>query len=273
MTDKVLDEKGKLLPKYSPAIYFDSCVLIDYFLAEGLEFEAPESREKMEGFGISYKEPLLKLFQNDKRISNLTKLRRTLLHETNAFLVTSPLSICELIGWHSSESFKNITTDLLGASAVLKKGNKDIARSLDKTIDQLREERNANQGIPQRIEEVEMDGVSKVVGTQPWKDFWLETTISPSFLEYHGLHGIIVADIVNLNLKESKMWNDLEILSYLQMGMADIMHLLIANHLGCKWFATFDMDFFKINNCKRHIEESFGLSILTSVEEIINKLT
>lgn len=272
MTDKVLDEKGKLLPRYSPAIYFDSCVLIDYFLAEGLEFETPESRRKMEGSGISYEEPLLKLLKNDKRISNLIKLRRTLLLDTNAFAVTSPLSICELIGWNSSESFKNITTELLGASAVLKKGNKDIAKSLDKTIDHLREETIANQGIPQKIEVVKIDGVSKVVGTRPWKDFRVTTTINPSFLKCRGLYGIIVADVINFNLNESRMWNDFEILSYLQIGMADIMHLLIANHIGCKWFATFDSDF-TLPNCKRHIEENLGLSVLGNIEDIISILT
>ncbi|MEA5004031.1 MAG: hypothetical protein VB081_11075, partial [Christensenella sp.] len=82
MTDKVLDNEGKLLPKFTPAIYFDSCVLIDYYLAYGLEFEPSPIVEAMGKNRAPYEKSLLTLFKQDKRFADLTKLRETLLNET-----------------------------------------------------------------------------------------------------------------------------------------------------------------------------------------------
>lgn len=271
MTDKVLDNEGNLLPKFTPAIYFDSCVLIDYYLAYGLEFEPSPIVEAMGKNRAPYEKSLLTLFKQDKRFADLTKLRETLLNETDAYAVTSPLAIFELIGWNSATTFKDIAVDLLGSSSVLKKGNKDIARLLGHIVNEHIKESERLDGVPWSVT-TGKDGERQSTGERSWGSLFSITSTSggPS-LRCHELFSIIVADVINFKLAESDVWCNLEILSYLQMGAADILHLLIARHLGCKWFATFDSDF-TVPHCKKYIEEELGLSLLTTPQDIINEL-
>lgn len=91
-------------------------------------------------------------------------------------------------------------------------------------------------------------------------------------LDYHELHeslaGILVPDIVDFSFSMEKTLA-LGIFAYLQMGAADIFHLLLAQHYGCSWVASFDTDFAR---CRHSIQDVLGLSLLTTPEEILKIL-
>ncbi len=97
----------------------------------------------------------------------------------------------------------------------------------------------------------------------------LETWLNGSFVDSHGLYGLLQVDIVNFHLTVSKVWQEPSAYAYLQLGAADIMHILLAQHLGCQYIASFDTDFKRVKDI---VSEETGISILTSPEEILDIL-
>lgn len=96
-------------------------------------------------------------------------------------------------------------------------------------------------------------------------DAWLNR----SFAECHGLKGLLQADIVNFKLTADKAWYEPFAYAYLQIGLSDIMHVLVAHHLGCEYIASFDSDFKRAKNL---IKEENGMVLLSSPEEILEVL-
>ena len=78
-----------------------------------------------------------------------------------------------------------------------------------------------------------------------------------------------MADI-GFDFTVEKIWQEPSMYSYLQVGVADILHVLFAEHLGCKYIASFDKDFTRVKNI---IERETSLSLLESPEAIIAVLT
>jgi predicted nucleic acid-binding protein len=64
----------------------------------------------------------------------------------------------------------------------------------------------------------------------------------------HGLDGLLKVDIVNFDLHFRRAWQEPSAFAYLQLGLADIMHILLAQHLGCTYIASFDSDFKRVKN-------------------------
>lgn len=93
-----------------------------------------------------------------------------------------------------------------------------------------------------------------------------ETWLNKSFIDAHGLQGLLQVDIVNFHLLVNKIWEEPSAYAYLQLGVADIMHILLARHLGCQYIASFDSDFKRV---KEIINEETGLSVLSTAEEIL----
>ena len=94
-----------------------------------------------------------------------------------------------------------------------------------------------------------------------------ETWLNPSFAIAHGLQGLLQVDIVNFHLSVSKAWEEPSDYAYLQLGIADIMHILLAQHLGCQYIASFDSDFARVKDI---ITEKTGMTTLTKPEEILD---
>ena len=56
------------------------------------------------------------------------------------------------------------------------------------------------------------------------------------------------------------------VLAYHQIGLADLLHLAAAKHLGCRYFASFDSDF---RRCREMISEEFGLELISDVDTLL----
>ena len=96
-----------------------------------------------------------------------------------------------------------------------------------------------------------------------------ETWLNRSFAECHGLEGLLQVDIVNFHLPVNQAWQEPSAYAYLQLGIADIMHILLAQHLGCQYIASFDSDFARVKDI---VNEETKISVLISPEEVLTIL-
>ncbi len=93
--------------------------------------------------------------------------------------------------------------------------------------------------------------------------------LNQSFAECHGLSGILRVDVLNFALTFKKTWIKCSDYACLQLGVGDIMHILIAQHFGCKYIASFDSDFAR---AKDIIEGGTGMVVLKNAKEILDVL-
>ena len=251
MNDQVLTTQGRLADAFLPAVYFDSSVLIEYWETEGAigapDSEGPSSREDDRAY-------VRDLLRADRRFGPMVKIREALLfEETKATAVVCPLSVLELVEWHAEASFKNLAADAAGTNAIQRKGKKEIGGLLDHVLKGVRE----------------MNLAGRYSAYSPVAHVFGETFVDPGFARIHGLRGLVVADIVGLSFSERDTWEVAQYLAYLQMGMADIVQLLVARHLGCSWVASFDSDF---DRCRAHIKDGLSMSLLSTPEDILGVL-
>jgi hypothetical protein len=254
VSDEIVVEDGRLADNYLPAIYFDSSVLIDYWITEGGEIpEAPELVAHEPAYG-----PVIRgLLKSDRRYDGMIAVRKALLYEeVKATAVTSPLAQLELIEWHAEAAFKNLASEVAGTLAIQKKSKKEVGELLRRVIEDRR--REAADGT-----------VDRSRGSTGLELLLDETWTNGGYARVHGLRGIVVADLQAFSLRVHEAWDVPQLLAYLQVGMADIMHALVAVHLGCRWFASFDSDF---DRCRDHLQDGLALRLLRSPEEILAAL-
>lgn len=252
-------KSGKLKVKFLPAIYFDSSVLIDYWMTEGLEIEGPETLfEKIideceaERLGI-----MRKVLKSDKRMEKVVEIRKRILSgESKATAVISPISLLELMGWNAEAAFKDFAAEASGTRAIQRKSKKEIGNYLKRLLEL-------------RSDEVEKQKGSKRERTTGLEWIMSDTWLNRSFAECHGLQGLLQADIVNFELTIAKIWEEPSAYAYLQLGISDIIHILIAQHLGCKYIASFDSDFQRASDI---IAEETGMIVLGNPEHILKLL-
>ncbi|MFC2059610.1 hypothetical protein ACFLTZ_00760 [Chloroflexota bacterium] len=272
MSTGVLTETGRLQDELLPAVYFDSSVVIDYWMTEewgkldiqmsGVprDYWVPDSlkdslfqkdpiAQRHEDIVSKRREYIKKLLKSDVRLDKIAKVRDKLISrepKTNAII--SPICLLELAEWYAEASFKQISSDETGVMFVQKKGKKDIGGYLGKLIDSM----------------------------ESPEDFMIinsliqETRLNPSFAVAHGLRGLILVDLINFNLSVSQiLLQEPFMYAYVQVGAADILHVLVAQHIGCSYFASFDDDFRRV---KKIIKDEAGMTLLSSPEEIFNIL-
>jgi len=250
---------GRLRAKYLPAIYFDSSVLIDYWITEGLETDWTENPiEKI----ISENEPkslvvVKELLKADKRLQKVVEVRKKLIFGLSKLsAVISPLALLELMAWKAEAAFKQYANEAAGVHIIQKKSKREIGDYLKKLLELRRDEIEKEKGNEKRYS----TGLEILMS-----DTWLNR----SFAECHGLRGLLQADIVNFELTLDQAWQEPFAYAYLQLGASDILHILIARHLGCNYIASFDDDFRRARDV---IEEESQMKVLTSPEDILGVL-
>ena len=248
---KILTRTGRLQRHYRPAVYFDSSVLVDYWLAEGLEFDSA-----IQPFPDEQADLLRSVLHAEKKTQTMSKVREaTIILGPELLPVTSPLAVLELIEWHAHAAIKQMASEAVGFLAIQRKSRKQIGELLKKLSDAEAHERKPNHSRGQALQ------LRSIV-----QGAWL----NPSFAEYHGLEGVIEADLLGFDLTRKDVWTRASDLAFFQIGLADIQHILAAHHLGCTHFASFDSDFSLVADV---MAERFKLKLLKSPEELLSALT
>jgi len=257
MKDTILTNTGKLHKRFLPAIYFDTSVLVDYWITEGMEMPETGMDKLMKKNELPHLQVVRNILRSEKRISKVVEIRKKLLFEKVKITpVVSPFSLLELIEWQAEAAFKQIASEASGTMFIQKKGKKQIGDYLKKALElreaEIKEQEGKKPGVSTGLE---------ILISETW--------LNRSFVEVHGLQGLLQVNIVNFHLPVSKVWEEPSVYAYLQLGIADIMHILLARHLGCKHIASFDSDFIRVKDI---ISEETGISVLTSPEEILDIL-
>jgi hypothetical protein len=262
MIRSVTTSNGKLQKRFLPAIYFDTSVIIDYWLTEGMELPPEAFNGRGDWAEISHgpvATVMRDLLKSDKRINKVVEIRKkAMFDDIKVTPVTSHVSLWELQEWNAEAGFKQLGAEISGAIFLQKKGKKEIGDYLKTTYMQW-------------LEEGDEKHHDQKTGTSGLQLLSNATWINDSFAGAHGLRGIIVAETLNFCWPPKKSRNrrpfpNPEVFAYLQIGIADIFHILLAHHLGCQYFASFDSDF---RRCQEFIEE-VGMSLLSSPEEILS---
>lgn len=256
--NKAVNRNGMLKNEFLPAIYFDTSFIVDYWIVEGVENLDPSEENIFQDdlFHGPVTKVVQDLLRSETRINKVAGIRRKiLLEDTSITPVTSHFALWEFQEWYAESGFKQLGAEISGAYFLQKKGKKEIGSLLKKAYE-LWEAEGDEHHHPK-------------TGTSGLESLRQSTMINLSFAYSHGLSGILVAEVENFCWppKRSQTRNpfvDPYSLAYLQLGMADSLHLLIANHLGCQYFASFDSDF---RTARRFIEDT-GMELLTSPEEI-----
>lgn len=255
MKDAILKSTGKLQKKFLPAIYFDTSVLVDYWMTEGMEMPETETDELMKKNELPHLQVVRDILRSEKRINKVVEIRKKLLSEkVKVTPVMSPLSLLELMEWQAEAAFKQIAFEASGTVFIQKKSKKQIGDYLKKALElrkaEVKEQKGKKRGVSTGLE---------ILMSETW--------LNGSFANAHGLRGLLQVNIVNFHLPVSKIWEEPSAYAYLQLGVADIMHILLAQHLGCQYIASFDSDFARVKDI---ISEENGISVLTNPEEILD---
>jgi hypothetical protein len=255
MSSEILTKTGRLKRRFQPSIYFDSSVLIEYWMTEGAEIEIPDEIRRTQE--RSWLVALREILKSDVRFSKVVEIRKKLLSEyVRVSCVISPLAIIELTEWYAESAFKNIVAEASGVMSIQRKSKKEIGSLLAKILDKRKDEVKNKIAQPRGLS----TGLEILVA---------ETWLNPGFAKAHGFRGLLEVDLINFNLDIARTFNLPFVFAYLQMGLADILHVMAARHLGCTYIASFDSDF--LQN-KRHIEEGAKLRLLSSPEDILRAL-
>jgi len=257
MKYKAVTSSGRLRKSFLPAIYFDTSVVIDYWMTEGMELEPDEVVRLMKRNESPHLQVVRDILRSEIRIDKVSEIRKKLFFgEPTLTPVVSPLSLLELMEWEAEAAFKQIASEASGMTFVQRKSKKQIGDYLKQAMELRKEE----------VKEQEGKKRDRSTGLEILMS---ETWLNRSFLECNGLRGLLQVDIVNFRLPIDKAWQEPFAYAYLQLGIADILHILLAQHLGCQYFASFDSDF---ERAKDIIFEETGISVLTKPEAILDIL-
>jgi hypothetical protein len=255
---------GRIKNEFQPTVYFDSSVLIDYWMVEGME-NPDETTEGQRDWAEMTHGPLAKvvreLLKTNNRLNKVVEIRKKVVYgEEKTTPVTSYAALWELQEWIAESGFKQVGAEVSGAIHLQRKNKKEIGDYLKKGLELWAAEGDKKHNDPQ-------------TGTSGLQLLMNTTWINLGFSQAHGLQGIFIADTVNFNWPPKQRgahssFGDPFTLAFLQLGLGDILHVLLANHLGCRYFASFDSDF---RRAKDFIEKS-GMSVLTNPAEILSIL-
>ncbi|MCW4016697.1 MAG: PIN domain-containing protein [Candidatus Bathyarchaeota archaeon] len=253
MTNTIVTDTGKLKEELLPAMLLDTNILVEYWMTEGMEF-IDDTDSELPNYELPHLQVVRDILKSEKMTKGMLELRKKFLSGTSKVTpVVTPLAILELIGWHAESAFKQSASEAAGVVLIQKRSRKQIGDYLKKTLEL-------------RKAEVDKEDKNKPHETTGLELLLKETWLNPSFTMAHGLAGLLQVDLVNFNMQLGKVWQKASAYSYLQIGLADIMHILVAQHLGCEYIASFDSDFKRVKDI---IANETGISVLTSPDEIL----
>lgn len=254
---RLLDAKGKLILDGSTAIYFDSSVLIDYWLTEGHDLPVDKTMADIAKRNEPpYQDFVRKTLNVEHRLPKVTEIRKLLeTGESDVFAIVTPPAILELTAWYADTRFRTVAAEVAGPSSLRQKGKKEIGRLLSAVLKAKRDEAQASQGTTKSLSALDM--------------LLVETMLNGSFAMAHGLRGLTLVDIKGFELTISDSFSEAFFDAYVQVGQADLLHILAARHLGCTHIASFDVDFTRAHHL---LNAPPSIQLLTTPDEILTVL-
>ncbi|HSV30868.1 MAG TPA: hypothetical protein VLH40_02430 [Atribacteraceae bacterium] len=257
MRESPVTSTGKLRKKFLPALYFDTSLLIEYWLTEGMERPQNELDLLFRKNENPVYSVIQELIDSERHLSQVVEIRKKILSgQLSATPVVSPLALLELMEWHAQAAFHQITADAPSVLSLQNKGKKDIGNCLKRVLERHKIEMH---DAPDKRR-------AQNTGTAVFID---ETWLDFAYANNHGLIGLLQADIVQFRLTVKRSWGLPSLFSYLQLNLADTLHLLLAHHLGCQYLASFDSDFVRVRDI---VLEEMGIRILATPEEMLGVL-
>jgi len=192
---------------------------------------------------------VLELLRTEARLQQVGHFRHAYLAapSANARLITSPLAILELIEWQAEVVTKQIIVESAGPHVMQRKGRKEIG------------------DLIQRLSRIAADPTSDPNHARDASAAISGAALPGSFILSHSFRGVAVEGLHSFSVGTDDALGRAHDLAFLQLGTADILHVLAAQHLGCSHFGTFDSDF---SRARETLASNFGLTLLTSVDEI-----
>jgi hypothetical protein len=229
------------MPKKAKAnsiVYCDTSLVVDYIIAAGREPEAnPRFEFPQSEFRRKERIYWEMLFRDEKRYRFATKLRSIVGWTfSNSKLIVSPFVLLELDEWLAEETFRRNALEGTHVKAIQTLSRKDIGKY---------------------IQQVYRD--SKGAGDSFAAQLW---GAMASSARGEAIAGIDIKPVDNLRFGPNA-FKKVSLLSHMQMGMADIVHLLAAEALNCTHFASTDSDFGRLRD---EIEAQFKFKILLKDE-------
>jgi hypothetical protein len=162
----------------------------------------------------------------------------------------------EFIEWHVEAAFKQEASSVVSMVAMQRKGKKDIGQLLKVAMKGYFAEQDTFKTSQQRTKY-----------TSALETLWSELWPIPFFVEMHGLEHLYQVDLVGFKLQMPEAWQYPSALAYLQLGLADIMHVLAAKHLGCDFFGTLDSDYLRSAEV---IKEATGITVICGADNLLS---
>lgn len=248
---------GRLPDCLLPAVYFETSVIVDYWSAEAIEASRRVKECDTAMIKGEFEQATSELFSYTIRLEKMADVRELLQLSGSAYTaVTSPLAIHELAEWHAHASFKQIAAQTVGIVPVDRMSRKEVGDYLKKIY---------RDGSNEMLDAEDHYNVNQAPNAAVLR----ECLLNLSFLECHGLDGVLNIDINGLAIGVTSFFSKSAIFAYHRIGLADVMHLAAASHIGCSHFASFDSDF---KRCREFIGEVFGLTLIASVDELLRLL-
>lgn len=257
-----LTKTGKLKRKYLPAIYFDTSIAIDYSLvADDDDFiwssEMKESPERKVYDAIRI------VTGFDKKIQKMTVLRTSLIDKfydgtLRATPIVSPLVLLEYMKWYAETGFISFAQMAAGSTSFKRMGDKQRGEALKRLMQMRTEE----------VEKQKAKHTNRIVSDQePLGTVMSGIWPKESYIKSHSFEGLYYVDMSNFTFSVADAWQEPSAFAVLQIGASDILHIMLAKHLGCKYIASSDSDFSRASEI---IKDATGLVVLRSVEEILS---
>jgi len=188
------------------------------------------------------------LFKQQSKLEAIFKIRDKLINnKARKNVVISPLCIIELVETYAEEVLGEKVAAAISVKRVQKMGKKESGQFFKKFVEWM-----ADDSIS--------DSLRRLASA---------TALDINPQTCRGLDGLHIADISNFNLTFDMVNKGLAMLSYLQIGAADIMHIIFAQHLGCAYFASWDEDFKRAEN---YLNNMYGIKLLSTAEQILSAL-
>ncbi len=153
----ILTKDGKLKKRYLPAIYFDSSVVIDYWLVEGWDYPENDIDMLMRINEPRHLQVIRDLLHSETRLSEVARIREKLIPgRVKVSPVISPLSLLELMEWQAEAAFKEIASEASNVRFIQKKSKKELGDYLKKLpkmrSDEVTKEKGRGWSEPLRLD-------------------------------------------------------------------------------------------------------------------------